>query len=148
MLKELKLEQDIEKFGKYKIELIKEHQHFANNLGLYDKVVDKYNINDALRNIGKKDFYQFLIINDEQVVGILEYKIENSNIDDMKIIYIKDIYILKEFRGKGLGKKVLNDLKNLNYRIELECWYGMPANDFYKSLGFKELKTRYFLDNK
>lgn len=60
---------------------------------------------------------------------------------------MKDIYIKKELRGKGLGRKVLNELKKLNYRIELEYWYGMPANNFYKSFGFKELKTRYMLDS-
>ena len=139
-------QEEIKEFGKYKVELIKEHQYYANNINLYDMVVDDYNINDALRHIGKKNYYQFLIINDKQSIGILEYKIENSEIDDKEILYLKDIYIKKEFKNKGIGKKVLSELKKLNYRIELECWYNMPANNFYKTMGFKELKTRYMLD--
>ena len=158
MLKKLENHKEIKEFGRYKVELIKEHQYYANNLGLQDMVVDKYNINYALRHIGKKNYYQFLIIhifpwiffiitNNKQSIGMVEYKIENSKIDNKEILYLKDIYIKKEFRGKGLGREVLNELKKLNHRIELECWYGMPANNFYKSFGFKELKTRYMIDS-
>ncbi len=147
MLKKLENQEEINEFGRYKVELIKEHQYYANNLGLYDMVVDKYNINDALRHIEQKNYYQFLIINNKQSIGIVEYKIENSEIDSKEILYLKDIYIKKEFRGRGLGREVLNELKKLKYRIELECWYGMPANNFYKSFGFKELKTRYMIDS-
>ena len=146
MLKKLENQEEIKEFGRYKVELIKEHQCYANNLGLHDMVVDKYNINDALRHINQENYYQFLIINNKQSIGMLEYKIENSEIDNKEILYLKDIYIKKEYRGKGLGKEALNELKKLNHRIELECWYGMPANNFYKAFGFKELKTRYMID--
>lgn len=147
MLKKLENQEEINEFGRYKVELIKEHQYYANNLGLYDKVVDKYNINDALRHIDQKNYYQFLIIDNKQSIGMVEYKIENSEIDNKEILYLEYIYIKKEFRGRGLGRKVLNELKKLKHRIELECWYGMPANSFYKSFGFKELKTRYMIDS-
>ena len=147
MLKKLENQEEINEFGRYKVELIKEHQYYANNLGLYDMIVDKYNINDALRHIGQKNYYQFLIINNKQSIGMVEYKIENSEIDNKEILYLKDIYIKKEFRGRGLGRVVLNELKKLKHRIELECWYGMPANNFYKSFGFKQLKTRYMIDS-
>lgn len=146
MLKEIQNHNEIEEFGKYKVDLIKEHQYYANKLGLYDMVVDKYNINDALRHIDEKNYNQFLIVNDNQTIGIVEYKIDKSEIDNKEILYLKNIYIKKEFRSKGLGREVLNELKKLNYRIELECWYGMPANNFYKSFGFKELKTRYMIE--
>lgn len=45
-----------------------------------------------------------------------------------------------------IDKKVIESLRKLNYRIELECWYGMPVNNLYKSLGMKEIKTRYMLN--
>ena len=60
MLKEIQNHIEIEEFGKYKVDLIKEHQYYANKLGLYDMVVDKYNINDALRHIDEKNYNQFL----------------------------------------------------------------------------------------
>ena len=59
MLKKLENQEEINEFGRYKVELIKEHQYYANNLGLYDMVVDKYNINDALRHIEQKIITNF-----------------------------------------------------------------------------------------
>lgn len=146
MLKKVE-KNDIQTFGKYKVDLIKYHQQYANKLGLFDEVVEKYDFNDAIKNVGKDGFYQFLIMNNDKEVGILEYKITKSDIDKKDIIYIKNIYIEESFRGIGLGKKVINELRKMQYRIELECWYGMPSNELYKSLGAKEIKTRYVLEN-
>lgn len=145
MLKKVE-KNDIQTFGKYKVDLIKYHQQYANKLGLFDEVVEKYDFNDAIKNVGKDGFYQFLIMNNDKEVGILEYQITKSDIDKKDIIYIKNIYIEESFRGIGLGKKVINELRKMKYRIELECWYNMPANDLYKSLGAKEIKTRYMFD--
>lgn len=145
MLREIKTADEMKLFGEYKVSLIKYHQQFAGKLGLQDLVVDKYTIDDALRHIGKDGFYQFLIVDNDSIVGILEYQITKSDIDNRDILYIKDIYVDERFRGKGIGKCVISELKKLNYRIELECWYGMPANNLYRALGAKEIKTRYML---
>ena len=83
---------------------------------------------------------------ENKTVGIIEYQITKSDIDQKKILYIKNIYIDNNFRGKGVGKEVIKLIKALNYRIELECWYGIPANNLYKSLGMKEIKTRYMMN--
>lgn len=145
MLREIINDDEIKLFGDYKVALIKYHQQYANKIGLQDLVVDKYDINDALRHIGKDGFYQFLIVYDNEFVGMLEYQITKSDIDNQDILYIKDIYIDEMFRGKGIGRNVINELKKIGYRIEFECWYGMPSNDVYKALGAKEIKTRYML---
>lgn len=145
-LKEVNSNNDIKIFGEYKVELIKFHQKYAEKLGLFDKVVDNYNFNDAIRHIKQKWFFQFLIQIENKTVGIIEYQITKSDIDQEKILYIKNIYIDNNFRGKGVGKEVIKLIKALNYRIELECWYGIPANNLYKSLGMKEIKTRYMMN--
>lgn len=145
-LKEVNNNDDIKTFGEYKVELIKFHQEYAEKLGLFDKVVDNYNFNDAIRHIRKKGFFQFLIQIEKKTVGILEYQITESDIDQKKILYIKNIYIDNNFRGKGVGKEVIKLIKTLNYRIELECWYRIPANNLYKSLGMKGIKTRYMMN--
>lgn len=146
LLKKIDCNNDIEIFGNYKLDLIKFHQQYAQKLGLFDKVVDNYNYEDAIRHINKKGYFQFLIKVENDIVGIIEYQITNSDIDKKKILYIKDFYIDEDFRGKGIGKEVINLLKKLNYRIELECWYEMPANNLYKSLGMREIKTRYMME--
>lgn len=147
MLKEVITNDEIELFGKYKVELIKYHQEYANKLGLQDQMVEKYNINNAIRHIKEDGYYQFLIIDNNETVGILEYQITKSDIDSKDILYLKNIYIKEANRGKGIGKNIIKKLQKLNYRIELECWYGMPSNELYKSLGAKEIKTRYILEN-
>ncbi|MDD3303884.1 MAG: GNAT family N-acetyltransferase [Clostridia bacterium] len=136
---------EINQFSKFKVDLIKYHQQYANKLGLFDIVVDDYDDNKAIRNIGEKGFYQFLINYDNRYVGMVEYQIQKSEIDNESILYLKDIYIEESCRGLGIGSKIISELKKLDYRIELECWYGMPANELYRSIGAKELKTRYMI---
>lgn len=143
-LKKLDTKSDIDLFAKYKVSLIKLHQQCAEKIGLNDQKVKEYDENDAIRHIGKSNYYQFIIIYNNQEVGIIEYNIETSDIDNLKILYIKNIFIDSKYRKLGIGKAVLLEIrKQTNLRIELECWYGMPANDLYKNLGMKEIKTRY-----
>lgn len=146
MLEKLRTEENIEVFAKYKQDLIKLHQEYANKIGLFDSKVDNYKQEDTLKHLNKKNYYQFLIKEDEKNIGVLEYKITKSDIDNNKIIYIKFLYIIEEFRKKGIGKKIIKELQKKNYRIELECWYEMPANYFYETLGMKKIKTRYVLN--
>lgn len=146
ILKNLDCDNDIKIFGKYKVELIKFHQQYAKKLGLFDNVVDNYNYNDAIRHINQKGYFQFLIQLENEIVGIVEYQITNSDIDKKEILYIKDLFVDDKFRGKGIGKEVMRLLKTLKYRIELECWYQIPANNLYKSLGMQEIKKRYMIN--
>ena len=60
------------------------------------------------------------------------------------------IAILKEFRGKGYGKmmadEVLNRLKNIGIqKVELRSW--LTAVEFYKSLGFTVTNNEVYMDN-
>lgn len=56
-------------------------------------------------------------------------------------IYLEDLYVKEEYRGRGYGKKLLKYLAHL--AVERECgrfeWsvldWNKPAIDFYKSLG-------------
>jgi len=56
-------------------------------------------------------------------------------------IYLEDLFVLPEMRGKGFGKKLLQHLAQLAVERNcgrLEWWvlnWNKPAIDFYKSLG-------------
>ena len=85
-LKKLDTKSDIDLFAKYKVSLIKLHQQYAEKIGLNDQKVKEYDENDAIRHIGKSNYYQFIIIYNNQEVGIIEYNIETSDIDNLKIL--------------------------------------------------------------
>lgn len=56
-------------------------------------------------------------------------------------IYLEDLFVLPEYRGKGYGKGLLKTLAKIAVEIgcgRLEWWcldWNKPSIDFYKSLG-------------
>ena len=56
-------------------------------------------------------------------------------------IWIEDIFIEEDYRGRGVGSEFIRYVKNLYpykiFRLEVEA--DSKALDFYKRLGFKEL---------
>jgi len=62
--------------------------------------------------------------------------------DGVSDAYIQDIVVLKDYRGKGIGKEIVQNL--LNYCLEKNLvWIGLVAEpgtrEFYSPLGFKKL---------
>ena len=57
--------------------------------------------------------------------------------------YIQDVTVLKEFRGKGIGKKIIQTLIEKLKENNVD-WIGLIAqpgtSSFYKELGFELLK--------
>ncbi len=88
-----------------------------------------------------------LIIAEEnsKIIGYLLYKLDASYPFKVKEkwSYISDIYILPEYRRKGIGKALINYLeeilrKNGINKIRLLVWgENIPALEFYKKLDFK-----------
>ena len=84
-----------------------------------------------------KDAEFMIIVKDKRDVGRLYlWKTEHQ-------IRIMDIALLPEFRGQGIGTKILKDLikesddsgKKLNIHVE----YNNPALKLYERLGFKKI---------
>lgn len=65
------------------------------------------------------------------------------------IYYIDDIVVDKDYRHKGIGKKLYNYVldkakKNNIDSIELNVWaFNQSAINFYKSLGMSEKNIKY-----
>lgn len=76
-----------------------------------------------------------------KVIGYVSYFYNFSTFVGREGLYLEDIFIKPEFRGKGIGKelfKVLGKLAKENgcKRMEWTCLnWNKPSINFYKSLG-------------
>ncbi|GAB6169412.1 GNAT family N-acetyltransferase [Clostridium carnis] len=78
---------------------------------------------------------------DEKVIGYALYFYNFSTFIGRSGLYLEDIFIKKEGRGKGVGKEVFKFLAKMAKeqgckRIEWSCLnWNEPSINFYKSLG-------------
>lgn len=86
-----------------------------------------------------------LAFEDEKPVGFCIYFYNFSSFIGRQGIYLEDLFVKPEFRGKSYGKKLLLELvkiakeKGLG-RVEWSVLdWNTPAIEFYKSLGAKDM---------
>ena len=78
---------------------------------------------------------------DNQPVGFALFFHNFSTFLGKPGIYLEDLYVRPEFRGKGIGKKLLQYLAQQTIERKcgrLEWWvldWNKPAIDFYRSIG-------------
>ena len=119
--------------------------NLINELAEYEKLLDEVTATeDKLMNtiFGNDKFVEVWLaeINDEPVGQVFFFR-NYSTFLAKPGFYIEDIYVRPQFRGKGIGKKLLNKVielaKEKNYgRVEwsvLNC--NEPAIEFYKNIG-------------
>lgn len=84
--------------------------------------------------IKKGDIVIGAIINDK-IVGISRV----SNEENVEVL--RGMFVAKDFRGNGIGKKMLNELEN---SFKTNKIYRIPfkhLEKFYGSIGFKKVET-------
>lgn len=87
-----------------------------------------------------------LILDDDNIVGYLSYKIKEKY---TKKLDIDQLVILEKYRGKGLGRKLIDEakriaIKNECDRIELNCWmFNENALEMYEHVGFNKQRIIY-----
>lgn len=93
-----------------------------------------------------RKFDSFLVFADREAAGYAIIFETYSSFLARPTLYLEDIFILPEFRGKGIGKKLFE-----RYRSEAQrrkCgrmeWvvldWNTPAIDFYEHIGASQLK--------
>jgi GNAT superfamily N-acetyltransferase len=114
-------------------------------LAEYEKLLDEVTATeDKLMNtiFGKDKFVEVWLaeINDEPVGQVFFFR-NYSTFLAKPGFYIEDIYVRPQFRGNGIGKKLLNKVVELaaekNYgRVEWSVLnWNKPAIEFYKNIG-------------
>lgn len=141
------------------IEFLKEHMlktgfifNYNNLYVAYDDTIDK--IVGVICAIDKSvdlnyDYESLMVINQNYKKTIEEYIkpiLDEVSLFDDKTIYIPNVCVDKNMRGKKIGTKLLgyfiSQMEQVGFnRFALDCLlHNLPAKNLYHSLGFREMK--------
>lgn len=111
---------------------------------IFSNITDEELKNDLIQNLEK--LKTIVIIDNELVVGYLSYSIKKHHTSKLDV---NQLVILEKYRGKGLGKKLMDDAKKIAKenncdRIELNCWlFNENALAMYEHIGYNRQRIIY-----
>lgn len=117
---------------------------FIRELASYEKMADEVVASEALLRewLFEKNIAEVIFAcEDGKEVGFALFFHNFSTFLGRAGIYLEDLYVLPEYRGKGYGKALLEQLARIAEERgcgRLEWWcldWNRPAIDFYLSLG-------------
>lgn len=119
--------------------------HFIKELAQYEKLLDQVvATEEILQNklFGNKKYAEVILAYIDNVpVGFTLFFHNFSTFLGKPGIYLEDLYVIPDMRGKGIAKKMLSFLAKLTIGRDcgrLEWWvldWNKPAIDFYKAIG-------------
>lgn len=118
-------------------------------LAEYEKLSDEAIMTVELieENVFEKEFAHVLMGEENgKTIGFALYFFNFSTFKGKPGLYLEDLFVEPEHRGKGYGKKLLLELTKI--ATEMNCgrmeWsvlnWNTPAIEFYKSLGAEEME--------
>ena len=117
---------------------------FIHALAAYENMEDQVIVTPELLKewvFQKKKAEVFLVSEDEKSVGFALFFHNFSTWLGRAGIYLEDLFVLPEYRGKGYGKQLLKKLASIAVQRKcgrLEWWcldWNQSSIDFYLSLG-------------
>ena len=118
--------------------------HFIRDLAEYEKMADQVVTSEELLRewIFEKQKAEVLFVCEEgKELGFALFFHNFSTFLGRAGIYLEDLFVLQEYRGKGYGKALLKKLAQIAVergcgRLEWSCLdWNSPSIDFYRSLG-------------
>lgn len=104
-----------------------------------------YNTESLQRQMTVEHSCFLLLYVESQPVGYCAYKIHKTQPDTL---YIDKLYILPSYKGKGLGRRLVERVKEVaqnlypqGYSIRLDVNRTNSATSFYEHLGFRILRS-------
>lgn len=111
---------------------------------LHEVIITSDNLHTAL--FGSEAFVEMLVAEyNSEIIGYALYFKNFSTFKGKPGIYLEDLFVKPEFRGKGFGKalfeSIIKTAKEKNYgRVEWSVLnWNQPAIDFYKARGAEAL---------
>ena len=124
------------------IEGYRYHQNGRSDI--FADLTDEELKNDLINNF---DRLQTIVILDKgNIVGYLSYIIKKRHTSKLDV---DQLVVLEQYRGKGLGKKLMDEVKKIAKenecdRIELNCWlFNENAINMYEHIGFDRQRIIY-----
>lgn len=121
---------------------------FIKRLAEYEKlsnevVADEPTLNEWIFDKEKAEV--IFLAEDGKEVGMILFFYNFSTFMGRAGIYLEDLFVLPEYRGKGYGKALLKKLAQIT--VERECgrleWccldWNQPSIDFYLSMGARKM---------
>lgn len=122
---------------------------FIRELASYEKMLEEVVATEELLNEWifqqKKAEVLFAMV-DGKEIGFALFFHNFSTFLGKAGIYLEDLYVKEEYRGKGYGKEILKELARIAVERKcgrLEWWcldWNQPSIDFYLSLGAEPMK--------
>ncbi len=118
--------------------------YFIRALAEYEKMLDEVVATEELLYqwlFKEKKAEVFFVMEDDKEVGFALFFYNFSTFLGRAGIYLEDLFVLPEYRGKGYGKAILKQLAKFAIergcgRLEWACLdWNKPSIDFYLSLG-------------
>ena len=121
---------------------------FIRDLAIYEKMLDEVVATEELLNewLFEKNIAEVIfVLEDDVEVGFALFFYNFSTFLGKAGIYLEDLFVKPEYRGKGYGKALIGKLAEIT--VERDCgrleWccldWNQPSIDFYLSLGAKPL---------
>ena len=114
------------------------YEHMENDVSATEQLLEEWIFEKKKANV-------IFALDEGKEVGFALYFYNFSTFLGKAGIYLEDLFVLPEYRGKGYGKGLLQKLAATAYeegygRLEWCCLdWNTPSIDFYKSLGASSL---------
>ena len=123
--------------------------YFIKELARYEKMLDQVVADEEILRswiFDKKKAEVIFAVENGKEVGFALFFHNFSTFLGRAGIYLEDLYVMPEYRGKGYGKFLLKTLAEIAVERRcgrLEWWcldWNQPSIDFYLSLGAEPMK--------
>ena len=99
-------------------------------------MLDKFQSKDAIEQQIERGYKYYIIFNEQQEAGYFSVKVN----DKAEKLFLSKLYVLKSFRGKGIGKQAIKFITTNLYNPVIQLTVNKNNSDsiaFYQNVGFE-----------